>query len=176
MAFGDLEKEREVIPTAHKIKVKGAFNLEDLYIECQRWFVHYGYAWKEIEYHQVENPDGTKSVEIWWECTREIEDYITFFIELQFQCLGYSEVEAKTETGVKRLQKGTIEFMGVAKLVFNVDAWKDKKGNWKPFGLLMGRIYQILIYKKTEDYEDILFAEVHKLYNEIRSFLNAEPQ
>ncbi|MBI5872133.1 hypothetical protein HZB88_03535 [archaeon] len=178
MRFGEIEEEREVIPTTHKIKVKGVFDLNDLYLECHRWFEHYAYTWKEVEYKQTENPDGTKSVEIWWECTRQIEDYITFLIELQFQCLGYSEVEAKTDTGIKKMQKGTMEFRGGAKIVFDVGVWHkngDKKDDWKPFGQLMARIYHTLIYKKIDEYEDILFAEVHKLYNEIRNFLGAEP-
>lgn len=176
MAFGDIKEKIEVMPSSHKIKVKAVLELDDLYKECYRWFEHFGYAWREVQYSQIENPNGTKSTEIFWECTREVEDYITFFIELQFQILGYSEVEVKFNGGTKAMQKGTMEFRGGAWIVKKTEAWKNEKGGWKPFGQLMARIYDILIRAKLEDYEDILFDEVHRLYNEIRTYLKAQPQ
>ena len=92
----------------YKIKQGGVFHLEYLYKEIYRWFEHYGYNWKELQYRQEVSPDGTIHLEIRWTANKPINSYMGFGVDMEFLIfMGDTEVEIKGKK-VKR-QKGSVE-------------------------------------------------------------------
>ncbi len=161
----ELSEKTQLVPFGSKLKFSGMFDLQELYEELERWFKHFGYEWKETKYRSYEQPSGMQQIEIWWECTRQVDDYQTFTIDLHWQAI-VKDVEA-TIDGVKRtLKKGSAEFRTGAYVSKNVpESWK------KPLGKIFWLIYErILIKKRLEDYEAILFGEAQRCYDEIRAF------
>lgn len=162
----ELKDKTDLVPFGTKMKFGGAFDLKELYEELERWFKHFGYDWKETRYRHYDQPTGLQQIEIFWECERKVDDYQTFFIKLHWQAL-VNPVEATVDGVKKKLKKGTMEFRTHAYIEKNVpESWKTTV-----FGKLMWLIYErLLIKKRLEDYEAILFGEAQRCYDEIRAF------
>ena len=77
-----IDEKVTIIEDNYKIKSKGTFNLEELYVEMKNWFEHMDYKWYELEYKQVINRDGSKNLEILWLGEKKIDDYVKFVAEL----------------------------------------------------------------------------------------------
>ncbi|MEA3378443.1 MAG: hypothetical protein U9Q69_02270 [Nanoarchaeota archaeon] len=161
-----LKREEDIVPFGYKIKAAGSFDFQELYQELQRWVTYNGYTWQETKYRIVENPGGSKQVEIKWICPKEIDDYITFTIKMDLQVF-HSDIEANVDGVKKKLNKGSYEFRLGAKYEKDWDVWENRM-----FGNIMKLIYEkILIRKRIEAFEDMLFAEVHELFNEIKAYM-----
>lgn len=160
-------KDKETIVTfGYKIKAKGTFNMDDLYKELYRWFAHYEYKWKEIQYKKQTNPDGSYRLELLWQGVKELDGYASFVIDLHLAA-DLNDVEVTADTGQKgKRQKGTLEFRTGAEIVKNVKVWKDK-----PFGKFQLRFYDVLSRKRLDQQKNDAYVEVHKLYDEIKAFM-----
>lgn len=153
-----------VVPMGYKIKQVSVFNLDYLYKDITRWFQHFDYSWKELQYRQENQPDGTTHLEIRWTAEKEINNYMKFVIDMEFLIfMKDAEVE---ENGVKvKRNKGAVEIRTGAYIAKDLDIWKNMNA--------LRRIYDnYLIRHRIEDLEDDLYIEAHKLYNMIKSFLN----
>lgn len=156
----------DVIPNGYQIKAGGIFNLQELYAELQRWFIHYGYDWKEIKYRNVDQPGGGKQVEIMWACEQEVDDYVTWVIKTHIQTF-MSDTEIPVEGGKKKVNNGSIEFRFHAYMKKNIEIW-DK--HW--WGNLGKVIYEkILAKQRLGDYEDQLYGDAQNLFSEIKAHL-----
>lgn len=162
------EPERDyVVPVGYKIKQKAVFHFEELYKSMYRWFDYYGYAWSELKYSNEVVQSGDKHVEIIWEGKKEINDYLSYVITVEFLMdFGDAQID---KGGVKiKTDAGTIELRCSAYIEKNVDFWEKK-----PMGKFMRRIYDNFLNKdrlNTEEYN--LYIESHKLFNEVKAFLN----
>ncbi len=154
-----------VVPSGYKIKGQGLYDIKELYMEIYRWFNHYEYAWKETKYRHVEKPGGEMQIEIWWKGVKEVDDYCKFVIELQMQAF-VRDVEAEKKGIKQKLQKGSIEFRTGAYIQKNV-----KKFGKGQVGLVFAKLYEILIRNRLEKYQELLYTEAHKLYGEIKAYL-----
>ncbi|MFH1638546.1 MAG: hypothetical protein ABIB71_09030 [Candidatus Woesearchaeota archaeon] len=161
----ELSERTTLVPFGTKMKFGGTFDLQELYHELERWFRHFGYSWKETKYRLYDQPSGLQQIEIKWHCTRKVDDYQKFTLDLHWQAL-VTEVEANIEGVKKKLKKGSMEFRTEAYITKNVPP------NWKtPLGKIFWLIYErILIKKRLADYEAILFGESQRCYDEIRAF------
>lgn len=162
------DPERDyVVPLGYKIKQKAVFNFEELYKSMYRWFDYYGYGWAELKYSNEVVQSGDKHVEIIWEGKKEINDYLSYVITVEFLMdFGDAQID---KGGVKiKTDAGTIELRCSAYIEKNVDFWEKK-----PMGKFMRRIYDNFLNKdrlNTEEYN--LYIESHKLFNEVKAFLN----
>lgn len=160
-----VEEKTIIIPPDHKIKSAGMFDLKELYLEVYRWFTHNGYAWKETKYRNAEQPNGVKLIEIWWKGIKKKEDYMTFVIEMNMQAF-VTDAEGTREGAKVKLSKGTVEFRSGAYIEKNMEMWGKKPG-----GLLWAKLYEIMIRDRIEKYKEELYIEAHKLFNEVKTYL-----
>lgn len=161
----ELEREIKIIDGI-KLKSKGIFNFEELYQEMVRWFKHYDYSWKELEYKKVDNPDGSQKIEVRWECPKEIDKYVSM-LTVVFLKGEISNVEVTIGNEKKMMNKGTVEMKFNTTMIKNVDVWEGK-----PFGKAAGLIYdKILIKDRLKHYEDEIFNESQKLIGEVKEYL-----
>ncbi|MBI4447842.1 hypothetical protein HY643_02585 [Candidatus Woesearchaeota archaeon] len=161
-----MESKVVIVPDGYKIKSTGVFDLPDLYLEIYRWFRHFTYAWKETKYRNIDQPDGGKQIEIMWFCERKVDDYVTFVITLHLQ--AFVKDTEGMKGGVKtKMQGGSVEFRAGAYMKKKVEIWESK-----PMGDLLGRIYEkILIKERLDNYEEEIYIDTHKLFDEIKAYL-----
>ena len=162
-----IDEKVTIIEDNYKIKSKGTFNLEELYVEMKNWFEHMDYKWYELEYKQVINRDGSKNLEILWLGEKKIDDYVTFKIKLNMNITSINDVEVKLDTGatVKR-QKCSLEIKSGAFIAKNLKPFEKK---W--LGRYMPQLYEILIRDRLKDQKQTLYLEAHKLYDELKAFM-----
>lgn len=164
--FTKLEEKKTLIE-AYKIKAGSTFDMGELYESMHRWFLHKGYGWKELRYKHVDNPNGSVLTEITWECSKPLDDYVTFVVDMSAQIV-LSEVEVPLPNNAKtKMHKGSIEMKFSAYMKKNVKVWEEKSmGHW------MGLVYEkILIRKRLEEYEKAMFGEINTFFDEIRMYL-----
>ncbi len=175
-----LGEEIPLIPDNYKIKAGGVFDLEELYVELQRWFEFNGYAWRETKYRMVEMPNGLSQIEIKWECEKQPVkgEYLTYLFKMHWQAF-VSEIEVNADGVKKKMNKGSIElrFGGILKRnkkAFVPDEKDSKKRIFLKggFGEYIWAIYdQFVIRKHVDYYKGYFFAESQKLFDEIKAFL-----
>lgn len=161
----------EIVPSGYKVKAAGMFDFEEMYQELQRWFTYNGYTWQETKYRVVENPDGSKQVELKWVCPRKVDDYVDFTITMDLQVF-HSDVEANIDGAKKKLQKGGYEFRFGAYYEKNWKIWMDGKGQFKPFMKWFKNFYErVMIRDRMESYDALLYNEAHMLFSEIKAYM-----
>ncbi|MDD4877838.1 MAG: hypothetical protein PHO02_02250 [Candidatus Nanoarchaeia archaeon] len=164
--FTKLEEKKPMIE-GYKIKAGSTFDMGELYESMHRWFIHKGYDWKELRYKHVDNPNGSVTTEIFWECSKALDDYVTFVVEMGAQIV-LSEAEVTLPNNAKKkMHKGSIEMKFSAYLKKNVKVWEGKSlGQWT------GLVYEkILIRKRLEEYEKAMLGEINTFFDEIRLYL-----
>lgn len=167
MAIVKLDDKEEIIPNGYKIKASPVFDFEELYIEMQRWFVHFGYDWKETRYLISDQPNGKRLSEISWECTKKVDEYITYTFNIDMKAT-LAEVEVNVENVKKKMNKGSMEFRFKGMMHKNVKIWEQKI-----FGQFLRAIYEkILIKNRLDDSEDALLDESNRFFDEIKTYLN----
>lgn len=167
MALVKLDKELEVIPNGYKIKASTVFDFEELYIEMQRWFLHFGYDWKETRYLINSLPNGSTLSEISWVCSKKVDEYVSYTMNVDFKAT-VSDVEVNVDNVKKKMNKGSVEFRFKGIMYKNTKVWEKKF-----FGRLLGAIYEkILIRDRLGDIEDNLLGESNRLFDEIKTYLN----
>ncbi len=156
----------QVIKNGYKIKAKGVYNLEDLYIELNQWFLHMGYSWKEIEYKVIMGKGGFQRLELIWQGTKKTSNYSTFVLRLNLGA-DISDVDVTLDNGGKvKRQKGSLEFRSEAYIIHNKDVWKGKvMGNY------LAKLYEIFIRNRLDAEFWQLYGEAHKLYDELKAFM-----
>ena len=155
-----------IIGDGYKIKAKGVYNLEDLYVELNQWFIHMDYKWKELEYKVVTGKGGSQHLEILWEGEKEVDKYTSFIIRLNLGA-DISDVEVTLDGGAKvKRQKGALEFRSEAYMKKNIDVWKGKL-----MGNTLAKLYEILIRDRLKAQGGQLYGEAHKLYDELKAFM-----
>tara|TARA_Y100000310_G_scaffold313860_1_gene362683 strand:- start:4554 stop:5069 length:516 start_codon:yes stop_codon:yes gene_type:complete len=161
------DQEDTIIDKFTKIKSKGVFNLEDLYVELYYWFAHYGFSWKEIEYRRIAFPGGSGyRLEIVWLATKDLDSYVASKISLVLAA-DCSDVEVTLDGGQKaKRQKATLEFRTGCSITRKRSIFEDKI-----FGKWMMQSYEILNRARHEQFEADIYAEATKLYDELKAFL-----
>ncbi|MFA5084733.1 MAG: hypothetical protein WC475_05165 [Candidatus Paceibacterota bacterium] len=164
--FTKLE-EKKVLFDAYKIKAGTTFDMGELYESMHRWFIQKGYGWKEIRYKHVDNPNGSVTTEMAWECSKALDDYVTFVVEMGAQII-VSEVEVTLPNNAKKkMHKGSIEMKFSSYLKKNVKVWEGRT-----MGGFLGLVYEkILIRKRLEEYEKASLGEITTFFDEIRLYL-----
>ena len=156
----------QIVKDGYKIKSKGVFNMEDLYLELYLWFQHHGYAVKDLEYRVVQRPGGPNHIEIFWNGKKIVDDYTSYIITLNVGA-DLSDVEVTLDGGKKvNRQKGMLEFRSGARIERKTDVWEGKL-----LGNMQAHVYDMLIQDRIKAQKAELFMEAHKLYDELKAFM-----
>lgn len=159
--------QKDFIASNIKVKQRSVFNLDELYLLLYKWFELYGYDFQEKEYRDIEK-EGKKNLEIAWYTEKKIDDYMKFVIKVSFMVLGLEKVEIEEE-GVKRKTS-----KGEAEVRFDAYIIKDYDNRWEGgFMKFLREFYDKYIIKgRIESLEGELQAELNKLIDEVKAFLN----
>ena len=156
-----------MIASGIKVKQTGVFALDELYLLLYKWFELYGYDFQEQEYRDIEKA-GKKNLEIRWYAEKKIDDYIKFVIKVSMMVVGMEDVEIEEEGVKKSTKKGTVEYR------FDAYLEKDYENRWEG-GVMkfLREVYDKFIIKgRIEALEGELQAELYKLMDEVKAFLN----
>ncbi|MFH1065339.1 MAG: hypothetical protein V1734_02425 [Nanoarchaeota archaeon] len=161
-----LEGKKTIID-GYKIKAGTTFDMGELYESMQRWFTRKGYDWKEIRYKKVEMPEGSALTDMQWECSKALDDYVTFVVDVSVQ-VNVSDVEITLPNNIKKkMNKGSVEMKFSGNITKNINVWESKT-----LGNFLGLVYEkILIRKRLKAYEGAMFGEMSTFFDEIRLYL-----
>ncbi len=160
-------EEKNKIIDGFKLKSKCIFSFEELYQEMVKWFRHYNYEWKELEYKKIDNPDGSQTAEVRWECLKKVDDYVSVLANIFVRAI-MSSVEVTIGNEKKMMNKGDVEVKFDTAMMKNVSVWENK-----PMGKVAGLIYdKVLIKERLRYYEDEIRNESVKLINEVKEYLS----
>tara|TARA_Y100000310_G_scaffold344051_1_gene454802 strand:- start:1963 stop:2463 length:501 start_codon:yes stop_codon:yes gene_type:complete len=150
-----------------KIKQEALFDFAELYQRLFSWFEVMGYDFYEKGYEKHDKGAGS-DIKIFWEATKETDDYTKFVIDVNFFILGFTKVEVEKDGLKFKTNKGSMEIRMNAYIVH------DKKGDMEKRFTSTGRtIYEKFIAKRRlEDQEVALYNESHLLMDEIKAFVS----
>ncbi len=167
MGLLELPDTIAIIPNGYKIKWGGLFDLEEVYNEMYRWFMHYDYDWKETKYRVIDMPGGGKQIEIKWQLSRKPDDYSKYVFNVHIQVFG-SEAEVNVDNIKKKMYKGSLEYRVEAHIERNGKVWRDSF-----WGKAQRHIYEkAIIRSRLELQEEEFFVECQKFFSELKSFLS----
>jgi len=151
-----------------KINVSGIFDLQAFYKHGRDWFEYNKYLVSEKDYKENIFPTN-KVIEFTWECSRDIDEYSRFMIEVRGNAKNVMDVEVKENKKVVKMQKGDIELKVSAWLVLDYEStWEQKP----VFKFLKG-FYEKFIYRGTIDtLKGEIWKEGWDFLNEMKAFLN----
>lgn len=164
-----MPKEDSILDT--KIKYRGVFDLEVLYLKLRDWLMREGYAdpceFGEKKYSEKIKPNG-KQVEIVWETSKSEEgDYFKIVMKLSFYVVGLSEVEVERDGKNIKLDKAEVEIKFSSSLVRNAnESWDENS--------LFYKIYEkyILGNSKIDEFRIATYKDTTDLVDEAKNFLN----
>jgi hypothetical protein len=132
------------------------------------WLENRGYA-KELDlenkYVEMIKPYG-KDIFITWECKKEINDYFSHVININFGFVAVSEVEVQQGNYKLKLMKGTLEI--------GITAYVEYGSDWENLGFL-NLIYKKLVAKsRLKECADDLYSKVYSFQKMIKEFIGLE--
>ena len=123
-----------------RLNYKHVFSMEFLYKRIHEWLIHEGYvkegsgdfargdSWLERLYLERVNANGAKQIWIWWRTFKDVNPYIRFHLDVDFQCLNLTKSEIVHEGTKVGTNKGEVEFFARASL--EIDPNGDFKKNF----------------------------------------------
>lgn len=140
------------------IRFKGTFDMDSLYKSIKSWYGIHSYNYYENENTEKTKPQGN-SLQLKMNGEREVDDYVKFRVEVEF-----NEVMR-----VKKLAKGNT---GDARIIIKAFMILDYKNNWKRLPFLF-YIYNNIILKKKilVYYWQSIYDEMMELNSTIKSEL-----
>lgn len=163
------EKDKLV---SNKIKYDGIFSFKDFYKFCYDWLSEEtGLFLSEKKYKEKLSGDS-KNIEIEWSGFREVSDYFKFEIEVKFNIIGLSNVEATNLDGKKiKTNKGSVELSIKGNLI------KDPKGKFEKNGFLKflrGVYEKMIISSRVEQMEGKLIEDCDEFLAQGKAYLDLE--
>lgn len=160
-----------IVEYGYKIKIKTKTYFDYLYKDVYYWMGHHGYKWKELMYGVIEHPSGGKRIEIVWQGTKQVDDYVTYIINCHLAADG-TDVNVKLDNGKEtKLFTGTHEFRIGASIKKNTDFFEGKL-----LGDQQAKLYEMLIRDRLDNQSLEAYTEVHKLINHLKSVLQYYPE
>jgi len=149
------------------LKQKGYWKYTDIYNFAFEWLKDHGYKIKEKKYTEKVSPNG-KEIELEWEASKKVSDYLKFIISLKWHILGLKDAEIERGGKKESTNKGEL------KIKFESETEKDYEKRWEdnPFWKFLRGIYDKYVIRTTiEEYENRLIKESNDYVKEIKSFL-----
>jgi len=150
------------------VKHKGVFDLDEFYKFLHDLLDSLGYSIEERKYKQKDVPGG-KEVEISWECTKKVDDYTMFRINIDITIKSLVDVQVQRGDIRVPAHKGDMEF--------KLKGWiiTDYEDKWEKSPILkfLKGIYDRYLYKPTfENLQKKVWEESYTVENEVKAFLN----
>jgi hypothetical protein len=113
--------------------IDGGDKVEDLYWE--RW-----------------TPTGAKEQHIWWRLKKDVNPYIRYFIQLNFQSLNVTKAEVAYKNKKMNLEKMDLIIRGALILQWDVDDKFKDSILWKMRKVFFHKLYEEEIQQKKDDF------------------------
>ena len=154
-----------------QIKYKGFFSFNDFYNFCYDWLTEEtGLSISETKYSEKLSGDS-KSIDIEWEGSRELNDYFKFETKISFKVDNLTKVEMNRD-GVKiETNKGSIQIKTKGILV------RDYKGKFEStaFNKFLRSIYEKwVISSRIEEYEGKIAGDSDEFLSQAKAYLDLE--
>lgn len=160
-------KEFGILPSL-KIKRKGIFDLEELYLMMKEWLDIGGFGknFKETDYTESTTPKG-KDIDIIWETHHDVSSYVRFKVKTTFSVRGLNKVEIQKNGKKTPRDKGRVEVRIDGKVIYDPE---DKfKKNIFTFPFI--KFYEVKMKKRLEDYQLELYKKLYSFHKEIKLYL-----
>jgi hypothetical protein len=152
-----------------KIDTKGSlFDIDEIYKHAHDWLDWRKFDIVEKKYKQKMDSGG-REIKIEWECTRDIDEYTQFEIDVKWSMYGINDVKMKHENKDIKLQSGNIVIEITVYLVMDYNAkWETSR-----FNKFMKAFYEKYLYaNETERLKSDLWKMGWDFYNEMKAYLN----
>jgi len=168
---------KEAMP-AYTIVYRDVYSWDYFYSLMHDWLNDHGYAdddedFEEILYEHLEHPDGA---EIWvrWRLEKEPEFYKALYkyaVDVDFHVMGQKEVEIVSGGKKHKANKGEVEIV--------VSAWVVRDHEEKIKNHWLGKhfydfIFDVFLKKKGKQHEKIVFNDMMRLNDAIRTYLKLD--
>ena len=123
--------EREYITPTNGIKIKWGrpTDLKELYRQMKIWLEDNGFAQEatlEKKYVEMIKPSG-KDIFILWEAGKDVSDYFSYKIIIQFLLVAANEIEVQEGALKRKLMRGTLEVDIIAYVEYGKN-WENIRG------------------------------------------------
>ncbi len=162
-----MSEKTSLIERARINKKKYTFSMDDLYKHAHDWLVWKGYDVTEKKYKEKILPDG-RIIEIEWVCTRDIDEYSQFEVEVGWNFYGIKNVEVMKDGDKVKRQNGEIDTFVSARLVLD---WRNK---WEESAFLtfLKAFYEKYLYVGTIGrLKSEIWKEGWEFFNELKAFV-----
>jgi len=155
----------------HIIRYKGLFDFDGLYNLIVQWMKARRYWFHETKYkHKVPMPTGAEQ-EITFKGTKDITEYISQEIVIDFHLWDMTEVEVE-QAGVKKtLTNARIEIVLTGALNMDIESRYEKTK------FLLGLrkfLHKYILRPDIDAWADELRYRLYKLHEEIKKFLDMQ--
>lgn len=138
------------------ISRKGPIDFDLIYKNVVPWFGRYKYDFTEKEHTEKNKPQGNELI-IKWVADRKIDDYMQYFIELEFFITELRII------GKQQHAKTKINLKSYVKLDYNNEFQKSRFGRFLFFlynNVIIKRkllfVHKVKLYKETMDLHDLI--------------------
>lgn len=168
--MADKNADRISVVPGLKVDYQGIFDLSDLYKKTKAWMNYEGYGdensnFLETKYIERIRPIG-KQIEIKWFGEKIINDYISYFITVEYTGIGIKDTEVTFEGRKIKMNSGHTIITIKADLILN------RQGKWEKDSILKRLHDRRLFRKYIEDYRDDLMDKATSLFTEIKAYFN----
>lgn len=140
------------------IRYNGVFDIDSLYKDVKSWFKKHSYDYFEKENTEKTKPQGNTLI-IKMRARREIDDYVQFRLEIDFEEI----------LRIKKVEKG---HSGEARIIIRGFIDLDYHNNWKALPFLFYLYNNIILKKKVlEYYWPKIYGEMMELNSLIKTKL-----
>ena len=151
-----------------KIKWSGPSDLKELYRQMKIWLEDNGFATEkslEKKYVQMIKPYG-KDIFILWEAGKDISDYFSYKINVEFLWVAVKDVEVQEKNIKRKLSKGTLEIRIIAYIEYG--------RKWETMGVLNKFYYRNIAKSRLENHVKGFYNIVYKFQKMIKDFIGLE--
>ncbi|MBS3153235.1 hypothetical protein J4426_01575 [Candidatus Woesearchaeota archaeon] len=149
-----------------KIRYQGITDFGNLYKYMKLWLEDRGFAdEKKLETKYTERRFGDrKNLEIMWNCSTSISNYVSYQMQVTFLVLGLTETEVQIGDIKRKLDKGDFELRIIGYV-------KVGEGEWNDYTFLERVYYNLVVRKRIEEYKQDYYIILYKFVGYIKEFL-----
>lgn len=158
----------DLFKSARIQKMKSVFNVKETYKHAKEWLEFWRYDVVEKKYKHKEAASG-REIEIDWICTREIDEYTQFMLDIRWLCLMIKDVKVQVGNKKITMQHGEINVFISAYLVLD---WQNKWEESAVMKFLRSFFEKYLYQGHIQSLKEQLWKEGWAFYNEMKAYLN----
>lgn len=157
-----------------KVKHKGLFDMNYLYLLMHEWLVEEEYAsrddaaFPETFYLHRWSQGGGEEVRIWWRLEKSVNSFIKYYLDVDFTVIGLTKTEIMHNGAKYKANNGEVEVSITGTMI------PDPNFAWRKSGLMKGffEMFWKRMYKKNfNDYKNSLEEEVLRFREAIKTYV-----